>query len=210
LSRFKQKNVSDVGTCELMWGETHFILLCVGDVTPICMGTESEDTMPENSEMRAHWSRWLWLSFMVIVLDQWTKMVMVQYFDQHSSAVVITSWFNFVIAYNRGAAFSLLADNSELPRILFSVLAIVAAVLIIASLRSQVNRPFASGGLALILGGAMGNLIDRVRIGAVVDFIQWHWADAFYWPAFNVADSAITVGAVCLVIASLQPTGAKT
>jgi signal peptidase II len=87
------------------------------------------------------------------------------------------------------------------------VLAIIAAILIIASLRSQVQRPLASIGLALILGGAMGNLIDRIRIGAVVDFIQWHWADVYYWPAFNIADSAITLGALLLVIVSLQPAG---
>jgi signal peptidase II len=166
--------------------------------------------MLERSELQRTWLKWLWISFLVIVIDQWSKIAIVQYFDQHPPLVVLTSWFNFVLAYNRGAAFSLLAENSELPRVLFSALAIVAAILILASLRSQINRPYASAGLTLILGGAMGNLIDRIRIGAVVDFIQWHWADTFYWPAFNIADSAITVGAVFLVIASLQPVGART
>jgi len=166
--------------------------------------------MLERSESQRTWLKWLWISFLVIVIDQWSKIAIVQYFDQHPPLVVLTSWFNFVLAYNRGAAFSLLAENSELPRVLFSALAIVAAILILASLRSQINRPYASAGLTLILGGAMGNLIDRIRIGAVVDFIQWHWADTFYWPAFNIADSAITVGAVFLVIASLQPVGART
>jgi signal peptidase II len=165
--------------------------------------------MLEHSETQRAWLKWLWLSFLVIVLDQWSKLAIVQYFDQHPPLILLTSWFNFVLAYNRGAAFSLLAENSELPRILFSALAIVAGILIIASLRSQVNRPYASAGLALILGGAMGNLIDRIRIGAVVDFIQWHWADVFYWPAFNIADSAITLGALLLVIATLQPAGAR-
>lgn len=163
--------------------------------------------MLEVTEIKNKWFKWLWLSLIVIVLDQWTKTTIVDYFEHHPAVVVVRSWFNLVLAYNRGAAFSLLAEDSEMPRILFSVLAIVAAVLIIASLRSQVQRPYASAGLALILGGAMGNLIDRIRIGAVVDFIQWHWADVYYWPAFNIADSAITVGALFLVIVSLQPSG---
>ena len=161
------------------------------------------------SETHNGWARWLWLSLLVIVLDQWSKITVVQYFALHPPILMLTSWFNLVLAYNRGAAFSLFADNSELPRILFSALAIVAGILIIASLRSQVKRPYASAGLALILGGAMGNLIDRIRIGAVVDFIQWHWADVYYWPAFNIADSAITLGALVLVIVSLQPSGMR-
>jgi signal peptidase II len=163
--------------------------------------------MLDAAETKTDWLKWLWLSLLVMVLDQLSKVSVVQYFEQHPPLVVLSSWFNLVLAYNRGAAFSLLADNSEVPRILFSVLAIIAAMLIIASLRSQVQRPLASIGLALILGGAMGNLIDRIRIGAVVDFIQWHWADYYYWPAFNIADSAITLGALLLVIVSLQPAG---
>jgi len=193
-----------------MWDKTLNTLLYVGDAIAICTGPERSDAMLERSESQRTWLKWLWISFLVIVIDQWSKIAIVQYFDQHPPLVVLTSWFNFVLAYNRGAAFSLLAENSELPRVLFSALAIVAAILILASLRSQINRPYASAGLTLILGGAMGNLIDRIRIGAVVDFIQWHWADTFYWPAFNIADSAITVGAVFLVIASLQPVGART
>lgn len=160
-------------------------------------------------EAQPGWKKWLGLSACVIALDQWTKIALVQYFEWHSPVIVLTDWFNLVLAYNRGAAFSLLAEGSELPRILFSALALIASGLLIAALRTQAQFTITSTALALILGGAIGNLIDRIRIGAVVDFIQWHWNDVYYWPAFNIADSAITVGAVLLVIVSLRTSGAR-
>jgi len=160
-------------------------------------------------EAQSGWKKWLGLSACVIALDQWTKIALVQYFELHPPLIVLTDWFNLVLAYNRGAAFSLLAEGSELPRILFSALALIASGLLIAALRTQAQYAITSTALALILGGAIGNLIDRIRIGAVVDFIQWHWKDVYYWPAFNIADSAITVGAVLLVIVSLRTSGAR-
>lgn len=154
------------------------------------------------------WMRWLWLSGAVVALDQWSKQQVVDWFSGHAAPLFLTGWFNLVLAYNRGAAFSLLGDGDALPRVLFSALAIAASIGLIWLLRSQSGQPVAQLGSALILAGAVGNLVDRVRLGAVVDFIQWHLGDA-YWPAFNVADSAITVGACVLVLQSLRPSGAS-
>ena len=153
------------------------------------------------------WVRWLAVSALVIGLDQWTKTVMVGLLPV-GGLMQLTNWFDLVLAYNHGAAFSVLADNVALARYLFSAVAVIASVLLLGLIRSQQGRwPVQLGG-ALILGGALGNLFDRVRLGAVVDFIQWHVGN-HYWPAFNVADSAITVGAAALVLHSLRSSGAS-
>ena len=153
------------------------------------------------------WVRWLALSAAVILLDQWTKAAMVGLLPA-GGLMRLTDWFDLVLAYNHGAAFSVLADNVALARYLFSAVAVIASVLLLGLIRSQQGRwPVQLGG-ALILGGALGNLFDRVRLGAVVDFIQWHVGN-HYWPAFNVADSAITVGAAALVLHSLRSSGAS-
>ena len=148
------------------------------------------------------WMRWLWLAAVVIGLDQVSKQQVVEWFTSHPP-LRLTSWFNLVLAYNRGAAFSMLAEGSTLPRFLFSGIALVASAALIQMIRTPASTVPTRLGAALILGGALGNLCDRIRLGAVVDFIQWHAGDAYYFPAFNVADSAITAGACVLVLGSL-------
>jgi len=139
----------------------------------------------------------LLVSFGVIVLDQITKLWIVAVFQLGDKLAVAPS-FNLVLAYNTGAAFSLLADAGGWQRLFFSAVAVVASGVIVYLLRRHPQQPLFSLALALILGGALGNLIDRVAYGHVIDFIQVYWRD-WYWPAFNVADSAITVGAGLLV-----------
>lgn len=144
-----------------------------------------------------NWTRWLAVSAGVIVLDQLTKFWITAVFQLGDKLAVLPS-FNLVLAYNTGAAFSLLADAGGWQRVFFSVVAIAASVVIVHLLRRNPNQPLFSLALSLILGGALGNLVDRITLGHVIDFIQVYWRD-HYWPAFNVADSAITVGALLLI-----------
>ena len=144
-----------------------------------------------------NWTRWLGLSAIVIALDQLTKYWVTSRF-QLGDSVTITAFFNMVLAYNTGAAFSFLANAGGWQRIFFTAIAVIASVVIVMLLRKPHNHRLFNLALALILGGAIGNLIDRVLLGHVVDFIQVH-AGGYYWPAFNVADSAITIGAALLI-----------
>jgi signal peptidase II len=116
----------------------------------------------------------------------------------------VTSFFNVVRAHNTGAAFSFLADQSGWQRWFFTVIGIAAAIFIVWLLRSHAGQKLFSFSLALILGGALGNVLDRLLHGYVVDFIQVHWDNRYYFPAFNIADSAITVGAICLIVDELR------
>lgn len=152
-------------------------------------------------ERRAGAGRWYALAALVVVLDQLSKAVVLGQLAVGESVYVAPFW-NWVLTFNPGAAFSLLADQPGWQRWFFTGLALLVSAWLVVELR----RPSTAGGLALalalVLGGALGNVIDRLRFGAVVDFIQWHVA-GFYWPAFNIADSAITVGAVLLVVDQL-------
>ena len=141
--------------------------------------------------------RWLALSAIVIGLDQLTKSWITSGF-QLGDSITITSFFNLVLAYNTGAAFSFLADAGGWQRVFFIAIAVIASIVIVYLMRKPQNDTLMNAALALILGGAIGNVIDRVRLGHVVDFIQVHGA-GYYFPAFNVADSAITVGAALLI-----------
>lgn len=154
------------------------------------MGSERQESMRS-------WMSWLLVSAIIIVLDQESKYAITQSFV-HGESLTVTFFFNLVLAYNTGAAFSLFADGSGWQRIFFIVIASLAAVVIIVLLRKHAGQRLFSLALSLILGGALGNLIDRILLGHVVDFIQVHYA-GYYFPAFNVADSAIFVGA-CLLI----------
>ena len=146
--------------------------------------------------------RWLWVSGAVIVADYATKAAMMASFHPGEERV-FTSFFSLVLTFNTGAAFSLFADGSGWQRWFFTAVAIAAAVLIVWLLRRG-GRALYCLGLALILGGALGNLFDRLMLGKVVDFLLFHY-DRWAWPAFNVADSAITMGAALLIIDSLLP-----
>ena len=158
--------------------------------------------MPAASKASAaHWARWLWVSAIVIAVDQATKAAILATF-RDSEALALTPFFSLVLTYNTGAAFSFLSAASGWQRWFFAAVAVAAAVVIVALLRRG-GSPWYSTGLALILGGALGNLVDRLVIGKVVDFLLFHYAGWAY-PAFNVADSAITVGAAILIFDSLR------
>ena len=140
---------------------------------------------------------WLGIAAVIVVLDQLTKALIVARFALGDS-VTITSFFNIVRAHNSGAAFSFLAGASGWQRWFFIGLGAVAAVFIVWMLSRHGGQRLFAWALSLILGGALGNVIDRLLHGHVVDFIQVHYA-GWYFPSFNVADSAITIGAVCLI-----------
>ena len=146
--------------------------------------------------------RWLWLSALLIGVDQWTKAVISGRFELYETLRVLPV-FNLVLAHNTGVAFSAFAEGSGWQRWVFSALALVVAAVLVNWLRTLPRREqLTACALALVLAGALGNMIDRLRFGYVVDFLQWHWGE-HYFPAFNVADSAITVGAALLILESL-------
>ena len=147
--------------------------------------------------------KWLWLSVGVIVTDQITKLLASYYLVLNQPVPIVPS-FNLTLMYNTGAAFSFLSDAGGWQRWFFTGLAVVVSVAIIIWLRKlSRGEHWQAAGLALILGGAVGNVIDRIRLGHVIDFIQVYYQE-YYWPAFNIADSAITVGAVIFIIAGLR------
>ena len=146
--------------------------------------------------------KWFGLSAAVIVLDQITKHAVRQAFALYES-VEITPFFNMVFVLNKGAAFSLLADAGGWQRMFFVAIAIGASAWIAWLLRRHSAETLFCLALALILGGALGNVIDRIAIGAVIDFLDFH-AGGYHWPAFNVADIAISCGAVLLVLDALR------
>lgn len=144
--------------------------------------------------------RWLWLSVLVLVLDQLTKFWAVDALLGKAPVVVIPGFFDFSLVYNTGAAFGLLADAPGWQNAFFITVAVLVSSFILWSLfRVKADDLQTAIAFALIFGGAMGNVIDRVQQGYVVDFIHWFYAD-WHWPTFNIADAAISVGAVLLVL----------
>lgn len=144
---------------------------------------------------------WLGLALLLLIADQFTKVLILGYYKL-GDATYVTSIFNVVRAHNTGAAFSFLASASGWQRWLFTAIGIAAAMFIIWMLKSHSGQKLFSFALALILGGALGNVIDRSLHGYVVDFLDFHYA-GWHFPAFNVADSAITIGAISLVLDEL-------
>ena len=142
--------------------------------------------------------RWYILALVVIVLDQISKH-WVSAALTYGEPVVFTPFFNFTLLHNPGAAFSFLSDAGGWQRWFFTVVAAVVSVVLVIWLARVSEKRYEALALALILGGAIGNLYDRVVLGYVVDFIVVHYQD-YYWPAFNIADSAITVGAALLIL----------
>jgi len=145
---------------------------------------------------------WLVFSLIIVALDQVTKFQVNQILS-YGKFIEITPYFNLVLVYNPGAAFSFLSDASGWQREFFLVVGLIASGIIIVWLyRKRWDNQWAIG-LASILGGALGNLVDRWYLGAVIDFLDFH-IGSYHWPAFNVADSAITVGALWIVYLTLQ------
>ena len=149
------------------------------------------------------WLKWLILSGLVISLDQATKAILAAAFRLGES-LTLTPFFDLVFVFNRGAAFNFLSDAGGWQRWFFIVLALIISTWIVAMLKRHAGEKLFAAALSLVLGGALGNVIDRVNHGAVVDFLSFHIAD-YYWPAFNVADSAITVGVALMLWEQLRP-----
>ena len=143
--------------------------------------------------------RWFALSAAIVAADQLTKWLVLGYFENRYPRVELTGFFNLVLVFNKGAAFSLFAQAPGWQTPLLAAFALAASVIVSVLIVRNPGRGLLCLGLALILGGALGNLIDRVRFGHVVDFLDFH-ALGWHWPAFNVADSAISVGAVILIL----------
>jgi signal peptidase II len=145
---------------------------------------------------------WLSLALLIFLLDQLTKVLILGRFE-HGQAQALTSFFNLVRVHNSGAAFSFLAGASGWQRWFFTGIAAAATVLILYLLKSHPTQRLFCFSLSCILGGAVGNAVDRLVHGHVVDFLDFHWA-GWHFPAFNLADSAITVGAACLILDELM------
>lgn len=148
------------------------------------------------------WSLWLALSLAVVALDQLGKhwiLSWLSYGQSHS----VTPFFDLVLVFNPGAAFSFLADHSGWQRWFFIVLALGVSAWLVLLLRRHAAQPLLALGVSLILGGAIGNVIDRIVYGAVVDFLYFH-AGGYGFPAFNLADSAITLGVVLMLLDQIQ------
>ena len=142
--------------------------------------------------------RLLWLSALVIALDQATKFLVLATFDDYQ-VVEVLPVFNLTLVYNTGAAFSFLSDAGGWQRWFFvAVAAIVTVVMVVWLAVLRAHERVTGIGLALVVGGAVGNVIDRVWLGKVIDFLQLYWQQ-WYWPTFNLADSAITVGVALLL-----------
>jgi signal peptidase II len=144
---------------------------------------------------------WLVLALILLIADQFTKVLILGYY-QLGDSTLVTSFFNIVRVHNSGAAFSFLASASGWQRWFFTAVGVGAAVFIIYMLRSHPGQKLFSFALACILGGAVGNVIDRLLYGYVVDFLDFHYAGT-HFPAFNIADSAISIGAACLILDEL-------
>ena len=144
---------------------------------------------------------WLGLALILLIADQFTKVLILGYYQLGDSSPV-TSFFNIVRVHNSGAAFSFLSSASGWQRWFFTAIGLGAAVFIVYMLRAHPGQKLFSFALACILGGAIGNVVDRLLHGYVVDFLDFHYAGT-HFPAFNIADSAISIGAACLILDEL-------
>ena len=148
--------------------------------------------------------KWLWISVVVIVLDQFTKLWASSALN-YGEPVPVMPLFNLTLMHNTGAAFSFLSQAGGWQRWFFAAVAVViSTVLLIWLKRLKSGQVWLAVALTLVLGGALGNVIDRLYLGYVIDFLDFYYQQ-HHWPAFNVADMAISVGAVMLVIDSLRP-----
>ncbi len=153
--------------------------------------------------------RWLALAALVILADQLSKARVAQTLAGAGDSIPVTGYFNVVLAYNRGAAFSFLSQAGDWQGTLFLVIGLCASAVLLWLLATHPQRRLFAAGIGLILGGALGNVIDRIRLGHVVDFLDFHWSwlgllfPGGHFPAFNLADSAICGGAALLILEEL-------
>lgn len=146
--------------------------------------------------------KWLWLAVVVLLLDQVTKQIALSQLTLHEP-VALLPFLNFTLVYNKGAAFGFLSSASGWQNAFFIVVALVACGVILYLLRQSRERIF-SAALMLVLGGAIGNLVDRLIYGYVIDFVDVYY-QSWHWPVFNVADSAITIGAILIAFDAFRP-----
>lgn len=149
--------------------------------------------------------RWLLLSLVVLAADQASKLYFLATVPEFTRVPVLPGFFDWTLTYNEGVAFSLFGDGEDLQRFLLSAFAVaVSTGFAVWLTRLPRADRWSAVALALVIGGAIGNVVDRVRLGHVVDFILLYWRE-WHWPAFNVADSCIVVGAIVLVLAGFRP-----
>lgn len=152
--------------------------------------------------------RWLWLTVVILIVDLGSKQLILNHFQLYES-IPLMPYFNLVYAQNPGAAFSFLADKGGWQRWFFAFVAIViCVVLILMMYRQSVNKKLSNIAYALVIGGALGNLCDRLVHGFVVDFIDFYVGD-WHWPTFNIADMAICIGAALIILDSFINTDKK-
>ncbi len=149
---------------------------------------------------RTRWWLWCFLALVLVALDQAIKQATVAILPLHTS-VTITSWFNWVHVLNPGAAFSFLAEAGGWQRYVLSVAGLVVSSILVFVLGRGVSSRLVTTAYVAIIGGAMGNVVDRLRLGAVVDYLDFHWQQ-WHWPAFNLADIFLVGGAILLILSS--------
>lgn len=165
------------------------------------------ETMKDKAEQATGMLKWLWLTAAVVVVDQITKLAVDGSFEKHERLEILP-FFNLTLAYNKGAAFSFLASAGGWQRWFFTAIAVGVSIMLVAWLRKIPKTDWWTAvSVALILGGALGNLYDRVVYGHVIDFLDFYWQN-YHFPAFNVADSAITVGAAMMILEMIRNPGA--
>lgn len=147
--------------------------------------------------------KWIWIAVVVVIMDQLTKYIASTSLEMYQP-IAVMPMFNWTLMHNPGAAFSFLANESGWQRWFFAVIAVVVSIVIVLWIkRLEQHEKWQAIALALILGGAVGNVIDRIYLGYVVDFIQVYYQQ-WYWPAFNIADSAISIGVAMIIIDSIR------
>lgn len=146
---------------------------------------------------------WLGLATIIILLDQVSKITITRLFA-YAETLAVTSFFNLTLVYNKGAAFSFLAQESGWQRYFFTALGLIASAYIIYLMRQHSTQKLFCTALALIMGGALGNVIDRLLYGHVIDFLDFHYLETYHFPAFNLADSAICLGAALFILDELR------
>ncbi|MBK1889375.1 lipoprotein signal peptidase [Undibacterium sp. 14-3-2] len=146
---------------------------------------------------------WLGLATIIILFDQVSKITITKLFA-YAESLSITSFFNLTLVYNKGAAFSFLAAESGWQRYFFTAIGLIAAAYITYLLKRHSTQKLFCAALAMIMGGALGNVIDRLLYGHVIDFLDFHYQEIYHFPAFNIADSAIVVGAALFILDELR------
>ncbi|SNS69501.1 signal peptidase II Aspartic peptidase. MEROPS family A08 [Noviherbaspirillum humi] len=169
------------------------------------MATKKSSFPMNKTASRSSLVPWLGIAAIVILLDQLSKITITRLFS-YGESKALSSFFNLVLVYNKGAAFSFLAAESGWQRYFFTAIGIGAAIFIIYLLRRHAGQRLFCWALALIMGGAIGNVIDRALYGHVIDFLDFH-VNNWHWPAFNIADSAICIGAALFIVDELRRVG---